>query len=135
MVVLNSSQLMQKMVRVACICLIAMSVSCETSEGTTGSAIQPYAENPEYWQYKGEPILLFGGSNRDNIFQWANEGTKLTDHLDLLQRCGGNYIRSAMNSREYFSSGYRWDVLAYPYAKVDGKYDLTRWNMILKVES
>ena len=24
--------------------------------------IQPYSENPFYWQYKGEPVLLLGGT-------------------------------------------------------------------------
>ena len=24
--------------------------------------IQPYAKNPFYWQYKGAPVLLIGGS-------------------------------------------------------------------------
>ena len=26
--------------------------------------IQIYSENPRYWQYKGEPILLIGGLGR-----------------------------------------------------------------------
>lgn len=55
--------------------------------------IKPYSRNPSYWQYRGRPLLLIGGSDRDNIFQWALDGTKLTDHLDLLVACGGNYIR------------------------------------------
>jgi hypothetical protein len=90
--------------------------------------IQPYARNPSYWQYNGRPILLFGGSDRDNIFQWAGDGPKLTDHLDLLKHCGGNYIRCTLSSREYTPNGYRWDLLPYPFAKVNGKYDLNRWD-------
>ncbi|HUT87983.1 MAG TPA: hypothetical protein VMY37_00665 [Thermoguttaceae bacterium] len=96
--------------------------------GTGFAQIQPYANNPSYWQYGGQPVLLFGGSDRDNIFQWALDGTKLTDHLDLLRACGGNYIRCTMSSREYTPEGYRWDLLPYPFAKVDGKYDLERWD-------
>ncbi|MBL7038298.1 MAG: hypothetical protein ISR77_06680 [Pirellulaceae bacterium] len=96
--------------------------------GTGFAQIKPYAQNPNYWQYDGCPILLFGGSDRDNIFQWAGDGTRLTDHLDLLQSCGGNYLRCTMSSREYTSDGYRWDLLPYPFARVDGKYDLHRWN-------
>jgi len=88
----------------------------------------PCCKNPSYWQYRGRPILLFGGSDRDNIFQWAGDGTKLTDHLDLLRKCGGNYIRCTMSSREYTPEGYRWDVLPYPFAKVDGKYNLRQWD-------
>ena len=90
--------------------------------------IEPYAENPNYWQYNDRPILLFGGSDRDNIFQWAGDGTKLIDHLDLLKNCGGNYIRCTMSSRAYTPDGYRWDLLPYPFAEVDGKYDLRQWN-------
>ncbi|MHC4400832.1 MAG: hypothetical protein ACYTG0_14240 [Planctomycetota bacterium] len=96
--------------------------------GNDEGRIQPYAKNPSYWEYDGRPVLLFGGSDRDNIFQWAHDGTKLTDHLDLLRTCGGNYIRCTMSSREYTSGGYRWDVLPYPFAKVDGKYDLRQWD-------
>ena len=36
------------------------------------SRIQVYKENPRYWQYKGEPILLIGGSVDDNLFQIPN---------------------------------------------------------------
>ena len=28
--------------------------------------IKPYTENPKYWQYKGEPVLLLGGSKTDH---------------------------------------------------------------------
>ena len=34
------------------------------------TGIQPYSENPWYWQYRGEPIILRGGSDDDNMFQW-----------------------------------------------------------------
>ena len=102
-------------------------VSC-CGAGNDEGRIQPYVKNPSYWQYAGRPVLLFGGSDRDNIFQWAGDGTKLTDHLDLLRACGGNYIRCTISSREYAPEGYRWDLLPYPFAKVDGKYDLRRWD-------
>ena len=29
-------------------------------------------ENPYYWAYDGEPILLLGGSSEDNLFQVPN---------------------------------------------------------------
>jgi hypothetical protein len=96
--------------------------------GSGAAQIEPYAQNPSYWQYNGRPLLLFGGSDRDNIFQWAGDCSKLVDHLDLLRTCGGNYIRCTMSSREYTPGGYRWDLLPYPFAKVDGKYDIRRWN-------
>ncbi|MBN2313961.1 MAG: hypothetical protein JXM79_08520 [Sedimentisphaerales bacterium] len=96
--------------------------------GSVHARIQPYAQNPCYWEYDGQPVFLIGGSDRDNLFHWAGEGTKLTDHLDLLKNSGGNYIRCTMNSREYTPDGYRWDLLPYPFAKVDGKYDLRKWD-------
>lgn len=36
---------------------------------SSAALIEPYTQNPSYWQYNGQPILLFGGSDRDNIFQ------------------------------------------------------------------
>ena len=58
--------------------------------------IQPYSGNPFYWQYKGEPVLLLGGSVEDNLFQITN----LREHLDLLHSVGGNYVRCTMSSRD-----------------------------------
>ena len=93
---------------------------------TNVHAIEPYSQNNMYWEYKGKPILLFGASDRDNLFQWT--GSKLADHLDLLKNSGGNYLRCTISSREYTKAGYRWDLLPYPYAKTGGKYDLNTWN-------
>ena len=90
--------------------------------------IKPYSKNPSYWEYHGKPLLLIGGSDQDNIFQWAGSGTTLTDHLDLLCLCGGNYIRCTMSSRNYTKDGHHWNVYPYPFARVDGKYDLRQWN-------
>ena len=82
-------------------------------------AIRPYSENPWYWEYHGEPILLRGGSDDDNLFQWT--GKKLTDHLDLLTSVGGNYVRNTMSNRD------EGDVS--PFAKNrNGKYNLEKWN-------
>ncbi len=89
--------------------------------------IRPYQRNPWYWEYDGRPVLLLGGSTRDNIFQLAGDQA-LTKELDLLKTAGGNYIRCTMSSREYTPEGYRWDLLPYPYAKAGGRYDLDRWD-------
>ena len=75
--------------------------AAEAGGGAGAAQIKPYSRNPSYWEYHGKPLLLIGGSDRDNIFQWAHDGTKLTDHLDLLRTCGGNYIRCTMSSSEY----------------------------------
>jgi hypothetical protein len=79
--------------------------------------IQPYKANPRYWQYKGKPVLLLGGSKDDNLFQIPD----LKAHLDLLASVGGNYIRNTMSDRD--------DGDVYPFRQLqNGKYDLSRWN-------
>ena len=78
--------------------------------------IQIYKENPRYWQYKGEPVLLLGGSVEDNLFQIPN----LREHLELLKSVGGNYVRSTMS---WVDEG---DVPFHK--KVGDKYDLNQWN-------
>ena len=40
--------------------------------------IQPSKANPFYWEYKGKPIVLLGGSEDDNLFQWAGDAKRLT---------------------------------------------------------
>lgn len=85
------------------------------------SAIEPYAANPWYWAVDGQPVLLLGGSDDDNLFQWPKE--KLIPQLDRIQAAGGNYVRNTMSDRK--DGG--WEV--YPFAKnADGKYDLRKWN-------
>lgn len=80
--------------------------------------IRPYGDNPYYWEYKEEPVLLLGGSWQDNLF---NHPSRLADHLDILRQMGGNYVRSTMSSR---NAGNVW-----AFAEVeDGRYDLDQWN-------
>ena len=78
--------------------------------------IQPYVQNRFYWQYKGQPVLLLGGSLEDNLFQIAN----IEEHLDLLRSVGGNYVRCTMSSRD---QGNVW-----PFEKDThtGLYDLNQ---------
>ncbi len=81
--------------------------------------IQPYAENPRFWQVRGQPVLLLGGTDDDNLFQWT--GRRLTDQLDLLVASGGNYIRNTMSARD---SGN-----VQPFRRREGGgYDLDAWN-------
>jgi hypothetical protein len=80
--------------------------------------IQPYRENPFYWQYKGQPVLLLGGGDDDNLFQW--EQAELTAQLDTLIACGGNYVRNTMSDRDAGN--------LYAFARVGDWYDLGRWN-------
>ncbi|MFS8617490.1 MAG: hypothetical protein FWJ85_11760 [Solitalea sp.] len=81
--------------------------------------VQPYAANPQYWQYKGKPVLLLGASGDDNLFQWP-AGT-LKKHLDSLAQAGGNYLRNTMSDRDE-------NNLKAFYRTTDGPYDLNRWN-------
>ena len=79
--------------------------------------IRPWAKRPTYWQFRGEPVLLLGGSVEDNLFQVPD----LAAHLDLLRSAGGNYVRCTMSSR---AAGNVW-----PFARRDdGLYDLDRPN-------
>ncbi len=83
------------------------------------SRIKPYSNNPRYWQYKGEPVLLLGGSKDDSLFQIPD----LKEHLDLLASVGGNCIRNTMSSRQ--DKGFE----VYRFKRLpSGKYDLNRWN-------
>jgi hypothetical protein len=76
--------------------------------------IQPYAQNPYYWQYKGQPVLLLGGSVEDNLFQIPD----IEEHLDLLHAVGGNYVRCTMSSRD------PGDVWPFAQDQQSGLYDL-----------
>lgn len=81
--------------------------------------IQPSEENTRYWQYKGESVLLLGGSKDDNLFQIPD----LKEHLLELSEAGGNYIRNTMSDRR--DKGFE----EYPFKRLSsGKYDLDQWN-------
>ena len=100
--------------------LVMLTISGCTSKqdnNLTYNGIKPYIDNPRYWQYKGQPILLLGGTNDDNLFQY----TGLKEHLDLLKSVGGNYIRNTMDSDD---SGNVWPF----YLQADSIYNLDRWN-------
>jgi hypothetical protein len=81
--------------------------------------IRPWEKNPRYWQYRGQPVLLLGGSKDDNLFQIPD----LEEHLDEIARAGGNYIRNTMSDRR--DKGFE----VYPFRqRPDGTYDLNAWN-------
>ncbi|MDI6451657.1 DUF6298 domain-containing protein [Anaerobaca lacustris] len=89
-----------------------------TSLADDANRIQPYPKNPYFWQYKGRPVLLLGGSDDDNLFQWERD--KLAAQLDTLVACGGNYVRNTMSDRD--------EGNLYAFARVGDRYDLGRWN-------
>ncbi len=81
--------------------------------------IRPYPDNPRYWQYKGEPVLLLGGSKDDSPFQIPD----LEPYLDELQAAGMNCVRNTMSDRK--DHGFE----VYPFKQLpDGRYDLDQWN-------
>ncbi len=83
--------------------------------------LRPWQENPWYWSYHGEPVLLLGGSDDDNLFQWPEK--ELLQQLDRLAAAGGNVIRNTMSDRR--DKGFE----VYPFRRLDsGKYDLDQWN-------
>ena len=79
--------------------------------------IQPYSVDPTYWQYKGEPVLLLGGSKTDHIFLLDG----LEEHLDEIKEVGGNYVRNTMSQRE------AKELKAHRLLP-DGRFDLDQWN-------
>ena len=93
-------------------------LSCQHNDS---DRIRPWDENPWYWQFKGEPVLLLGASSDDNLFQWP--ATMLIPHLDSMKSVGANYVRNTMSDRQ--DRGFE----LYPYVQVgDGKYDLEKLN-------
>lgn len=105
----------------------------DESPDTDELRIQPYVDNPWYWQYKGEPVLLLGGSDQDNLFNHpdiAPDG--LEAHLDRLVSVKVNgddsspvkfYVRNTMSSRDEGANVW-W------FTKDDetGLYDLESFN-------
>jgi hypothetical protein len=86
---------------------------------TPAEGIQPWSENPYYWTYKGQPVLLLGATDDDNLFQLPN----LKSHLDSLHAIGGNYVRNTMSDRD------EGNQRAFAQNEV-GKYDLNQWNSV-----
>ncbi|MCF7708667.1 MAG: hypothetical protein K9N52_07200 [Verrucomicrobia bacterium] len=104
---------------VALLCLTFCMGQYGIEAAADDTRIQPYPENPWYWQYDGKPVILLGGSKDDSLFQIPD----LKEQLDLLAAIGGNYIRNTMSDRKDH------DFEVYPFKRLsDGKYDLDEWN-------
>jgi len=83
--------------------------------------LKPWSQNSWYWSLGDEPILLLGGSDDDNLFQWPTE--RLIPQLDRIARAGGNVIRNTMSDRQ--DGGFE----IYAFLRLEnGKYDLDQWN-------
>lgn len=94
-------------------------VSGEPVRVVRDGRIRPWPAQPWYWEYKGRPVVLLGGSKDDNLFQIPD----LQEHLQTMARAGANYIRNTMSDRP--DGGFE----VYPFLRrPDGKYDLEQWN-------
>lgn len=106
------------------IAVCALTTSCALISGRSSEnvSIQPYSQNPFFWQYEGKPVLLLGGSDDDNLFNnpdsLAPNGLK--SHLDLLVASGENYVRNTMSDRDKEN--------VYAFAREGDKYNLSKWN-------
>ncbi len=106
------------------VCLALFIIACSpifmsgVRSQNSADFIRPCRENPFYWEYKGKPVVLLGGTWQDNLF---NHPEGLEDHLDKLVEVGGNYIRNTMSSRNAAN--------VWAYAKNEnGLFDLDKWN-------
>jgi hypothetical protein len=114
--------------------LTAFVMACAPpNPGGDTDRIRPWSEDPRYWQYKGKPVLLLGGSDQDNLFNHPNVAPDgLQSHLDLLASVGGNYVRNTMSSRDRADDKllYFNDDNLYPFHRdeTSGLYDLERFN-------
>jgi hypothetical protein len=90
----------------------------KASDTKADEQIKPYDKNRMYWQYKGKPVMLLGGSWQDNLF---NHPERLAEHLDLLLSVGGNYVRNTMSHRNI------GNVFAYE-READGRFNLDVFN-------
>ncbi len=89
-----------------------------TLELSAQNLIEQSSEFPQYWSYKGELVLLLGGSVEDNLFQIPD----LENSLDSLMKVGGNYVRNTMSSRD---DGNLW---AFYFDAKKELFDLGKWN-------
>ena len=98
--------------------LVFFFISIKNNYPQSESGIAPYSENPSYWMYNGNPLLLLGGSSEDNLFQIED----LEEEIRTIINCGGNYVRNTLSSRD---SGNVW---AFHKDKTSGKFNLNMWN-------
>ena len=91
--------------------------AASATRGAEADRIRPYEANPHYWQYKGQPVMLLGGSKTDHIFLLDD----LKEHLDEIHAVGANYVRNTMSQRE-------GRELKPHKLLPDGTFDLDQWN-------
>ena len=103
----------------AILLILSFTIKLSVAQTATSNAdrIQPWTENPRYWQYKGKPVLLLGGSKTDHLF--LADG--LLEHLNDIRQTGANYVRNTMSQRD--------SIELKPHKLLgNGKFDLNKWN-------
>lgn len=112
----------EKVVLSLCMMIFTAEITyCQNMRNYEKKRLQPWNENSRYWQYEGKPVMLFGASDDDNLFQWP--GDLLVPHLDTMKKIGANYVRNTMSDRK--DKGFE----IYPFKQLEnGKYDLNQWN-------
>ena len=70
--------------------VIALSWGDRAARADNADRIQPWSENPRYWQYNGQPVMLLGGSKTDHFFLLDD----LKGHIDEIHAVGANYVRT-----------------------------------------
>lgn len=108
---------MGKVIRVANTLVLLAVCNLTWGQGVRDDGIRPWSENPRYWQYKGRPVMLLGGSKTDHIFLLDD----LKAHLDEMPEVGANYVRNTMSQRE--------EKELKPHKLLpNGKFDMDQWN-------
>ena len=67
----------RSVVRIGWLGVLAVFVAASSVAGAAdreAERIQPWEEDARYWQYKGEPVLLMGVSDMDNLFNHPDIG-------------------------------------------------------------
>ena len=66
--------------------ILTLNCAATRRQNLSANSIKSYSQNTHYWQNKGRPMLLLGGSKDDNLFQLPD----LETHLDSL-KINGDY--------------------------------------------
>ena len=103
------------------VCVSLASAAFAAGDVMNDAPLKPWPVNCCYWSYHDEPVLLLGGSDDDNLFQWPEDD--LVGQLDRLAAAGGNLIRNTMSDRN--DKGFE----TYPFRRTaGGKYDLEEFD-------
>lgn len=95
---------------------VVLVLLCASGPLAAQQRLKPSTDNPFYWEYKGEAVILLGGSKEDNLFQVE----EVEHHLDEISATGANYVRCVMSARDI------GNVWWFERDSETGLYDLNR---------